>query len=85
MTREDLTVHLFRSCCTALQRGIPVRAPTLPRSRRLRTVLKLEARRDPRVRKAYEAAIAQATERERVRQLRPQVLRRDCGTIIDVR
>jgi hypothetical protein len=66
-------------------RGVEVRPPSLPRSRWLHTVLKAEAKRDPHVRKAYEAAVAQAAKTERARQLRPQVLRRACGTILDVR
>jgi hypothetical protein len=84
MTRDDLVIDMFRSSGSILLRGVSVRPPARPRSRRLRTVLKLEARRDPRVREAYEAAVARATERERVRQLRPQVLRRSCGQILDI-
>jgi hypothetical protein len=58
---------VFRSSGAALLRGVAVRPPELPRSRRLRTILSLEAKRDPRVRRAYQAAVAQATEREQTR------------------
>jgi hypothetical protein len=81
MTRDDATVNLFRSAGQQLQRGIPVTAPSLPRSRRLRMALELEAGRDSRVRTAYDAALANA---ERARQLKPRVLVRNSGTILKI-
>ncbi len=62
-------------------RGVPTRPPRLPRSWRSRTILKLEAKHDRRVRTAYEAASAA----EQARQLKPKILVRDCGTIIGLR
>jgi hypothetical protein len=82
MTSDDLVIDMFRSAGAMLQRGIPVRAPTLPRFAHSRALLEREARRDPRVRKAYEAAVAKD---EKARQLRPQVLMRACGEILQVR
>jgi hypothetical protein len=80
--RDDLLVDLFRSSGALLLRGIEVRVPALPRTTSAMTILRVEAKADPAVRKAYEAAVAQA---ERVRQLKPQVLRRSCGEILEVR
>jgi hypothetical protein len=83
--RDDLVIDMFRLTGSSMLRGVPARPPRLPRSTRTRTILKLEAKRDRRVPTAYEAAIAQATEREMVRQLQPRILRRSCGQILDVR
>jgi hypothetical protein len=89
MRRDDLTVDLFRSCGRLLHRGASVRVPELPRSKRSLTVLKLEAKRDQHVRLAYQASQsarpASLRRAEKARQLKPQVLRRNCGTILDVR
>ena len=85
MTRDAATLDLFRSTGAALRRGIPLPAPKLPRSRTTRALLEREARRDPSVRKAYQAAAAQVAETEQARQLQPGVFRRDCGEILKVR
>ena len=82
MNRDDLTVDMFRSAGRMLQRGIPVQPPELPRSKWSLTILKLEARRDPLVRRACQAALDQAEKR---RQLQPQSIRHDCGEILAVR
>jgi hypothetical protein len=83
VTRRDaLTVDLFRCCGRMLSRGVAVRPPALPRSTSGRSLLRLEAGRDRNVRAAYEAALAQAA---KARQLKPQVLRRACGEILDIR
>jgi hypothetical protein len=79
----DLTIEQFASSGRMLQAGVAVQVPELPRSRRLRMALEREAGRDPRVRKAYEVALARA---ERTKQVKPgRILRRDCGTILTVR
>ena len=85
MTRDELTVDLFRSCGRSLRRGTPVRVPSLPSSKRSLTVLRLEAGRDAAVRFACETALARAAETERARQVEPQVLRRACGLILEIR
>ena len=84
MIRDQLTIDLFRSSGRSLRRGTPARVPSLPRTRRGRTILKLEADRDPLVRLAYRAALDQAAQTKR-RQLRPQTLRRTFGEILEIR
>jgi hypothetical protein len=79
--RDDLLIELWRMTGSTMLRGVPARPPRLPRTRRSRTILKLEAKRDRRVRTAYQAAIAA----EQARQLKPKILVRDCGQILDVR
>jgi hypothetical protein len=85
MSRDDLTLDLFRSAGRMMQRGIGVRVPELPRTPSSRARLQREARRDPAVRRAYTAAAAQAIRTERTRQLEPQTLIRNCGTILEIR
>ena len=82
MSRDDHTIAAFRACGLVLRHGIGVRVPTLPSSKRSLTVLKLEANRDADVRLAYQVARGQAAQTV-TRQLRPQTLRRACGTILD--
>jgi hypothetical protein len=48
-------------------------------------ILQLEASRDALVRTAYQAALAQAAPTEKARQLQPQILRRGCGQILEIR
>jgi hypothetical protein len=81
MNRDDLLLDLWRSTGASMISRVKTRPPRLPRSWRTCTVLKLEAKRDRRVRTAYQVAIAA----EQARRLRPQVLTRACGTILDVR
>jgi hypothetical protein len=79
----DLTLDRFRSAGRMMRVGVAVQVPELPRSKRLRFALEREAGRDPRVRKAYLAALERD---ERTRQTEPgRILRRACGTILDVR
>jgi hypothetical protein len=85
VTRDDYVIDLFRSCGRSLRGGTPVRAPQLPRTRRTRMMLQLEADRDQDVRVAYGAALDQAAQTEQARQLEPRVLRRACGTILEIR
>ena len=80
--RDDLTIDAFRSSGRLLNRGVEVRPPALPTTTWGLTLLRIEAKRDPHVRRALEASIAKD---ELGRQLKPQVLRRDCGVIIEVR
>jgi hypothetical protein len=82
MTRDldDLTIDLFRLAGQQLLRGVAASAPRLPRSRRLRIALEREAGRDPRVRTAYDAALAQAAKTAKPRQVKPRTLIRNCGT-----
>ena len=80
--RDDLLVDLFRSSGRLLNRGVPVRVPALPTTTWGLKLLRIEAGRDQDVRRALEAAVAKG---EVKRQLQPQVLRRDCGTILEVR
>lgn len=82
MSRDDLVIDLFRSSGRLLNHGASVRVPELPRSTWGTTLLRIEAKRDPHVRRAYQAALDRA---ERTRQLEPQIIRRNCGTILDVR
>lgn len=77
-----MVIDAFRSSGRLLNRGVEVRAPALPRTTRAMTILRIEAKRDPHVRKAYDAAVAKD---ELKRQLQPQILRRDCGEILEVR
>jgi hypothetical protein len=84
VSRDDLTIAAFRDCGRMLRRGVGVRVPSLPSSKRSRTILKLEANRDPLVRLAYQVALDQTTQTI-TRQLRPQTLRRACGEIIAIR
>ncbi len=84
MSRNDHVIHLFRDCGRMLRQGVGVRVPSLPSSKRSLTVLKLEANRDPLVRLAYQVALGQAAQ-TKTRQLRPQTLRRACGTILEIR
>jgi hypothetical protein len=62
VTRDDLTIAAFRDCGKMLRRGVGVRVPALPLSKRSLTVLKLEANRDPLVRLAYQVALGQAAQ-----------------------
>ena len=83
MSRDDHVINAFRDCGAMLRRGVGVRVPSLPHSNRSLTILKLEANRDADVRLAYQVALQAA--QTKTRQLRPQTLRRACGTILDVR
>ena len=84
MSRDELTVAAFRDCGRMLRRGVGVRVPALPTSKRGLTVLRLEAGRNADVRVAYQVACGQAAQTV-TRQLRPQTLRRACGTILEIR
>ena len=55
-----------------------------PRGGELESDVELEANRDPLVRLAYQVALGQAAQ-TKTRQLRPQTLRRACGTILEIR
>jgi hypothetical protein len=74
---DNATIEMFRSSGRLLARGIAVKVPAVPSSTRLRVELGREAERDRYVRKAWGVALAQA---EKARQVKPQVLRRNCGT-----
>jgi hypothetical protein len=80
VTRDDHVIAAFRGCGAMLRRGVGVRVPSLPHSKRSLTVLRLEANRDADVRLAYQ--VAWASRQTVTRQLRPQTLRRACGTIL---
>jgi hypothetical protein len=82
---DDLTLAMFRSAGQMLRCGVAVRVPSLPRSRRLRLALEREAGRDPRVRLAYDAALAQAAKTAKPRQVKPRTLVRDSGVILQIR
>jgi hypothetical protein len=90
VSRDALTVDLFRSSGRLLNRGVEVRPPALPRSTSGRSLLRLQAGRDQNVRRAYEAALAQAAlaqaaQAERTRPVEHRILRRACGEILQVR
>ena len=85
VSRDDLTIAAFRDCGRMLRQGVGVRVPQLPRTRRTRMILQLEADRDPLVKLAFEVALGQTPTTERARQVAPRVLRRDCGTILEIR
>ena len=52
MSRDDHVINAYRACGAMLRRGVGVRVPPLPRSKRSLTVLRLEANRDADVRLA---------------------------------
>jgi len=83
VTRDDMLIDTFRSSGRLLAQGVSVRVPELPRTRWGTTLLRCEAKRDPHVRRALEASVA---EDELTRQLAPRTIRRDgCGVVIEVR
>lgn len=85
MTRDELTVDLFRSCGRSLRRGTPARVPSLPHSTRSLAVLRLAASRDADVRLAFNVAVGRAPTTVRESQVEQRILRRGCGRIIAVR
>jgi hypothetical protein len=82
VTRDDALVEEFRLAGRLMALGLRTAPPRLPHTPHAMQAVKREAARDPRIRRALEASIAKD---EKARQLRPQVLRRDCGEILDVR
>ena len=67
VTRDDMVIDAFRSSGRLLNCGVEVRVPALPRTTWAMTILRIEAKRDRDVRKAYDAVSRSGAMRRRLR------------------